>query len=106
MHLAEKDLPSSKTYGGVNYGIVEYPELPFGGVYCFRKMKEDEPKNREGLDFLRWLHKKFPDIPTIAMSAIDDPSLSNDSIKAGAQLFHQKPLRISELKIALKNIIK
>ena len=35
--------------GWIYCGIVEYPDLPFGGVYCFRKPKGERPIKKSGL---------------------------------------------------------
>lgn len=70
------------------------------------RLREDEPANRDGLKFVRWLKGNRPTVPVVAMSAVDDQSLPDEAKTAGAALFLQKPLRMSELKHALSTLVE
>src|SRR5206468_2910648 len=55
------------------------------------RLREEDPGNREGLEFVRWLKKNHQEIPAIVMSALDDSSLPSEAAVAGAIVFLQKP---------------
>jgi len=49
-----------------------------------------------GLDLTRRIRAKFKDTPVIQISAMPDPTLKDQSLKAGAVYFFQKPLAMSD----------
>jgi CheY-like chemotaxis protein len=67
-------------------------------------LSEEDPKNREGLDFIHSLRAGHAEICIIAMSAREDPDLPEQSLQAGADAFLPKPLRVSELKQMLAEL--
>lgn len=69
------------------------------------RLAEDDPANREGLVFVRWLRADRPEVPVIAMSALDDPGLPDEAKAAGAAVFLSKPIRLSELERLLADIL-
>ena len=69
------------------------------------RLVEDDPDNREGLDFVRWLRSNGYRLPIVAMSALDDPSLPVEAEAAGADRFIAKPIRVSELRRLLRELL-
>lgn len=61
--------------------------------------------DRSGLDLVKWLKTQMPNLPVIVMSALDDPSLPDDSLEAGADAFLKKPVNLAELRRLLDSLI-
>ena len=66
----------------------------------------ESPEDRSGLDFMRLLREKAPQLPIIAMSALEDEGLPEQTRSAGASLFLPKPIRISELREQLERFFE
>jgi len=69
------------------------------------RLRPEEAKDRGGLEFIKWLYAKFPDVVSIAMSAMDEQGLDEEALSVGAVKFLAKPVRVSELKAILKGAI-
>jgi putative two-component system response regulator len=54
-----------------------------------------------GLDLLRFAMAEYPQTTTMLMSALDDPSIAGAAIELGAHAYLGKPLRRSEVLIAV-----
>ena len=67
-------------------------------------LSESDTSNREGLDFIRWLHAEFPKISIIAMSALQEEDIENDAKEAGATHFLHKPIILSQLRSLLTDL--
>jgi len=70
------------------------------------RLDESMPNDRQGLEFVSWLRERKPQIPIVAMSALDEESLEADALKAGATRFLRKPIVISRLKELLQELQK
>ncbi len=70
------------------------------------RLDEAKPDDRQGLEFIRWLRERKPHIPIVAMSAIEEESLEDEALKAGATRFLRKPIGISRLKELLQELQK
>ncbi len=68
-------------------------------------LNEADKDDRQGLEFIRWLHGQNATISIVAMSAMDDPTLETEARAAGASHFLRKPIVVSQLKALLKSII-
>lgn len=75
------------------------------GVLADVRLDESKPDDRQGLEFLSWARSQRADLPIISMSAVDDPSLEADALKAGATKFLRKPIVISQLKALLQELL-
>lgn len=89
--------------------LVEAESASFSGVQIALvdiRLREDKPGNREGLAFIGWLGENHPEVAAIAMSAIDEPGLDEAAMATGAVRFLPKPVRVSELKEILRELVK
>lgn len=75
------------------------------GVLADVRLDDSDPHDRQGLEFVSWARAQRPDLPIISMSALDDPSLDSDALKAGATKFLRKPIVISQLKALLQELV-
>ena len=75
------------------------------GILADVRLDESDLNDRQGLDFVMWARAKQPDLLIISMSALDDPSLEADALKAGATRFLRKPIVISQLKAMLRELL-
>lgn len=55
----------------------------------------------DGLVFVRHLRTNFPNLPVIAMSALELEGIKEKAMAAGATAFLSKPIRISNLRSLL-----
>jgi DNA-binding response OmpR family regulator len=61
------------------------------------RLKENDPENKEGLELLRWLKDKMPDVKIVVMSAYKEFDYKIDALQSGADYFIPKPLDPDEL---------
>ncbi|MCM8799075.1 MAG: response regulator [Candidatus Omnitrophica bacterium] len=70
------------------------------------RLDESDPKNIDGIIFLEWAKKNFPEIPVIIMSAYKEFEEKKEEIIArGAEKFLKKPIDIINLKEIIKEFI-
>ena len=67
------------------------------------RLAEDEPNNREGLDFLRWAKETRPAVPMVMMSAYRDFDALAEALNWGADYFLKKPIELRELRALLRD---
>lgn len=61
------------------------------------RLKEDDPKNKEGIELLKWLKEHSPNAGVIVMSAYREFDYAVEALNAGADYFMRKPLSPEEL---------
>jgi DNA-binding NtrC family response regulator len=83
-----------------------YMKQPTEAALVDVRPDEKIENDRSGLELVKWLKSQLPDLPVVAMSAIDDPSLPDDALAAGAAAFLKKPVNIAELKTIFEELIK
>jgi CheY-like chemotaxis protein len=69
------------------------------------RLNESNDKDRQGLEFIRWVRQQRPELPILAMSALDEPQLDSDALAAGATKFLRKPIVVSQLKSILQLLL-
>lgn len=65
------------------------------------RLSEADPADRQGLDFIGWVRARFPDVPVIALSALDEEGLDQRAVGLGASCFLRKPVTVSSLRTAM-----
>ena len=63
-----------------------------------------DPANRDGLKFISSVRARFPFVPIVAMSAVDDPDVQLDALAAGATRFRRKPVVVAQLRTLLAEL--
>jgi CheY-like chemotaxis protein len=58
-----------------------------------------------GVDYISRLRTIAPDCPIVVMTAFGDPALKAALMKAGANAYFDKPVRIAELKRCLQQLL-
>ncbi len=58
-----------------------------------------------GADYISRLRTVAPRCPIIVMTAFGDARCKNDVLKAGADAYFDKPVRISELKVCVQQLL-
>ncbi len=59
-----------------------------------------------GLDYLSRLRTAIPACPIIVMTAFGDAKTKNEVVKLGVAAYFDKPVRMTELKVAIGRLIK
>jgi len=62
------------------------------------RLSEDDPENREGLEFLKWSKEEYPHTPVVMMSAYRDFEAVKGSWDLKAEKFLKKPINLRDLK--------
>jgi DNA-binding response OmpR family regulator len=62
--------------------------------------------DRSGLSLVKWLKARSAQLPIVVMSALDDASIPEETMKAGADAFLKKPINLSELRRILDSLIR
>jgi len=70
------------------------------------RLNEGDPSDRQGLEFIRWLRGRNPDIKIISMTALENRELDNSATKSGANYFLRKPIVISKLRDLLTKMVQ
>lgn len=71
------------------------------------RLDESQPSNIDGIIFLEWAKKNFPQIPVVMMSAYKEfEEKKEEIIKKGAETFLKKPINIQNLKETIKTLIR
>lgn len=68
------------------------------------RLDEDDPENKEGLDLLKWIREKQPDLPVVVMSAYREFDYAVEALNLGAKYFIKKPVNPEELLRILKEL--
>ena len=69
------------------------------------RLDENDPENKEGLDLLKWIREKQPDLPVVVMSAYREFDYAVEALNLGAKYFIKKPVNPEELLRILKELI-
>jgi DNA-binding NtrC family response regulator len=68
------------------------------------RLDESSGNDRQGLDFIRNARERFPELPIIAMSALDATDVEDAAQLAGATKFIHKPIVVTRLKQLLQEV--
>ena len=58
-----------------------------------------------GADYIRRLRAVAPQCPIVVMTAFGDAKCKRDVLKAGADAYFDKPVRISDLKVCVQQLL-
>ena len=58
-----------------------------------------------GLDYVSRLKSFAPDCPIVLMTAFGDAKLKADALRSGATAYFDKPVRVGDLKVAIKQLL-
>jgi DNA-binding response OmpR family regulator len=58
-----------------------------------------------GADYISRLRTAAPGCPIVVMTAFGDAKCKNDVLKAGANAYFDKPVRISDLKVCVQQLL-
>lgn len=71
------------------------------------RLKNNDPNNREGIDFLKEVKSEYPEIPVIMVTAWGDIDTAVEAMKLGAADFIQKGrVDIREYKKVINNVLE
>ncbi len=70
------------------------------------RLSEEDEQNRDGVHFLEWVKKNYPDVPVVMMSAYRDFDAAVEALNLGADHFLKKPINLRELKQLLHALVK
>jgi DNA-binding response OmpR family regulator len=59
-----------------------------------------------GFEYVHRLRISAPDCPIIVMTAFGDARIKDEALKSGATAYFDKPVRLSELKATVKQLLK
>ncbi len=68
------------------------------------RLKEDDPENKEGLELLKWIKERYPDVKVIVMSAYREFDFAVEALNLGADYFIRKPIEPEELNKAIDRL--
>lgn len=58
-----------------------------------------------GIEFLRWAHRRDPELAVIMLTGLDDPGLAIECLEAGARTYLVKPVDAEFLRLALRDAL-
>lgn len=67
------------------------------------RLSEEDEQNRDGVRFLEWVKKNYPNVPVLMMSAYRDFDAAVEALNLGADYFLKKPIDLRELKQLLRS---
>lgn len=67
------------------------------------RLSEEDEQNRDGVRFLEWVKKNYPDVPVLMMSAYRDFDAAVEALNLGADYFLKKPIDLRELRQLLRS---
>lgn len=67
------------------------------------RLSEEDEQNRDGVRFLEWVKKNYPNVPVLMMSAYRDFDAAVEALNLGAEYFLKKPIDLRELKQLLRS---
>jgi len=67
------------------------------------RLSEEDEQNRDGVRFLEWVKKNYPNVPVVMMSAYRDFDAAVEALNLGADYFLKKPIDLRELKQLLRS---
>ena len=91
--------------GSVRAAEAAFNENPPDAALVDVRLDEMVEHDRSGLDLVKRLKTRLSALPVVVMSALDDPSLPDDALKAGADAFIKKPVNLGELRRVLATLI-
>ena len=59
-----------------------------------------------GVDFIRFVNAKYPNIAVLMVTAIDDPDVAKEALKIGVYGYMIKPFKTSEVLINIANALR
>lgn len=59
----------------------------------------------DGLDFLAFLHGRYPTIPVIVVTAFGGPAVEAAALARGAARYIEKPCRIADVVDAIRSVL-
>ena len=69
------------------------------------RLSESNDDDRQGLEFIGIARTRWPDLPIVAMSALDSPDVEQASLSAGANRFLRKPIVVTDLRKVLADLL-
>ena len=60
----------------------------------------------DGLDFLAFLHGRFPSVPVLVITAFGGRVTEQDALARGAATYLEKPFRLDDLVIVLRRLLR
>jgi len=70
------------------------------------RLAENEPANRDGLELLKWIHKEYPGIVVIMISAYREFEYAAESLAMGAEFFLRKPIQPDEFRKTVAKVME
>lgn len=70
------------------------------------RLDESIADDRQGLELVRYARAKYPEMPVVAMSALQETDVAQQALAAGATRFLSKPIVISNLKTLLDELMQ
>jgi DNA-binding response OmpR family regulator len=67
---------------------------------------DKEMPGLDGLDFLAFVHGRFPAVPVILVTAFGGRTVEEAALARGASRYIEKPFRIGDVVSALRSVIK
>ncbi|MBN1944325.1 MAG: response regulator [Bradymonadales bacterium] len=85
----------------VNEALVRLQDEEFELALCDVNMPGDS-----GLELIRTIGKRYPDMATVMVTGVDDPSIANAALTLGAYGYIIKPFELNEILINIDNALR
>lgn len=69
------------------------------------RLDEKDPSNKEGLELVKYIKKRYPHLPVIVTSAYREFDYAVEALNIGADYFLKKPINPDELKMVLERVL-
>lgn len=70
------------------------------------RLREDDPENRDGLEFLKWVQQRHPEVTVIMISAYQEFEFKAESLALGTEFFLKKPIQPKEFRETVVKVLE
>lgn len=70
------------------------------------RLREDDPENRDGLELLKWVQQRHPEVAVIMISAYREFEFEAESLALGAEFFLKKPIQPEEFRETVAKVLE
>jgi len=74
-------------------------------IICDINFDPENESDRQGLNLLRWLKEKLPEVPVVMMTRYMDQGFREEAMALGADGFLEKPILLGQLREIADNYL-
>ena len=70
------------------------------------RLRKGDPENRDGLELLKWVQQRHPEVAVIMISAYREFEFEAESLALGAEFFLKKPIQPEEFRETVAKVLE